>query len=553
MNTPTPTSTPPGDREAAQNATRRAERRGTAAAQVDAAAVRLALAGAISMNHFKQLLEVEGIEAEFDRRGQAQAVYGWRLRRQGSEEWLKASTLARDLSWPKIAHRFSADVDAEAVDQEVKTTVEARHEECLADDRAQVMEDGREQDRRPAMVRSILQPRPKLDLNLPKTTNNIARADIGPISKVMLMVGMAAIKLSVAAIQALLNFLGFLLAKFSIGMGPATPGSQAAQSALPFEPRFLDVESRILPVPQTAIENAAAQLLQVADAIEKCDPDLLPAGQGRAELAAALVAETSPFSISPSPAAAETVAIKQGGLNELFSVPEVATLPAPDQLVGEALADFKRAVEEQESAESRCNNATKIVADEVLEARRKLVAAEQKLSLRENDHWAEEAEMPRLLKFAFPSVKAFCATEIASVDTAKAALAAAEKAHPARVPEALNVALLQARIGSVRAAEIAANQQKTFLETLKDGDVELYKAAKSRVHFFVSQVGILGNHPSTFHAQNSLKAGLDAIDSIAEKRIELEAEARREVQKELEASSQKHVPRNEYVDDAPGQ
>jgi hypothetical protein len=110
LKSPTPTqadSGKPGDREAVANALRRSTRRGTKVPGIDPARVRLALQDAKDVDHLVELLALEGIECEFDRRGAERQIYGWRLRTAGSEEWLKASTIARDLSWPKIAHRFT--------------------------------------------------------------------------------------------------------------------------------------------------------------------------------------------------------------------------------------------------------------------------------------------------------------------------------------------------------------------------------------------------------------------------------------------------------------
>lgn len=111
----TPPESKPGDREAATNASRRAERRGTVdPTKIPPAAVRLAVQDAESLEHFQKLLAIDGIESEFDRRGQQKEIYGWRLRREGAEEWIKASTLAKDLSWPKISHKFLDDLDEES-------------------------------------------------------------------------------------------------------------------------------------------------------------------------------------------------------------------------------------------------------------------------------------------------------------------------------------------------------------------------------------------------------------------------------------------------------
>ena len=526
MNTPTPIPSvdKPGDREAAQNAAKRAERRGTVDPQVDAAAVRLALADARDVVHFKVLLEAEGIEAEFDRRGQAQAVYGWRLRRQGASEWLKASTLARDLSWPKIAHRF-ANVDDQAhsptltktqLDKETAPKTEAP-------------------DRRPAMIRRSLAPQPpqgssNKTVDLPATMRQIRENEnMGPLSKVMATLGVVAIKLGLEALQALVNFIRWLLAKFGFGLQRAAEGSAQAQTALPFEPVTLDIQAREVPEPETmfAIENRAEQAAEavqkIVDAVEKGDADLLPEGEGRAELAAEMTKNTTPFSIG--------------------EVPKPPILPAPEQTLDQAMADLKIAVETQKNAESNAELAPKIEAEEVSSAKQKFTVAVKKLLEREKDHRIQEAAAPKLLKFAFPSVQNFCAKELAAVEAAKAAVSVAEKAHPASVPEHLSVVLLQARIGSIRAAESALAEQKKMLVSLKN-DAELFKFSTGRVNSFAAQVKLFSGFPATFQAQIVLKSGEDAIIKIAEKRLELEAAARFEEQKILQNS----VPQNDDAD-----
>ena len=547
LNTPTPTpvNLKPSDREATSKAQRRAERRGSAYPAVDAAKVRLALAEALDMVNFKQLLLAEGIEAEFDRRGQDQSVYGWRLRRQGIDEWLKASSLARDLSWPKIAHRFENDMNAEVAEQEqVAITKKARRDDDHAEDRAR----DKKQDRRPVILRGILQPGPKVNVDLPKRTNNIARADIAPLSKAMLLVGIVALKLSAAAIGSLINFVRWLLAKFSFRLAPAARGSAQGQTALPFELRYVNVESRIVPesFAPTAFKNASAKLMQVANAIEKNDPDLLPQGQGRDELAASMLAavvDDADADFSPEPR------IKQDAMDKLFPVPKSAFFRELNGLINDALAALDRAVKAQLEAEFNADDAPKIEPHEVVAVKEKLVLAERTLVARNDRHYFEKAEVPRFLKFAFPSLKRFSAKEIAAVNANKVAVAVMVKKHPARVPEHLNAALHQARIGSVRAAELAVNEQKKMLSTMKDGDVEFFKVAKSRIGSFEAQAKLLVNLPSVTQAQITLKSGYDAINKIAAKRQELEEAARLDVQRALEVSSQKHVLQNDQEND----
>ena len=105
--TPTPTEDRPGDRQALQNAKRRAERRGTPGPALDAREVRKAAAAARSRADYARLLAEKEIEIDFKTRGEKNEVYGYLLRKKGAEEWIKASTLAKDLSWPQIANKFA--------------------------------------------------------------------------------------------------------------------------------------------------------------------------------------------------------------------------------------------------------------------------------------------------------------------------------------------------------------------------------------------------------------------------------------------------------------
>ena len=100
----TPAPDVPGDRQAAANALKRDERLGLK--PLNQAEIRAALAEARDLTEFESKLKALGVEAEFSRRGQNQEVFGWKLRRIGDSTWAKASTLAKDLSWPNIQHRF---------------------------------------------------------------------------------------------------------------------------------------------------------------------------------------------------------------------------------------------------------------------------------------------------------------------------------------------------------------------------------------------------------------------------------------------------------------
>lgn len=130
MNSPSqqPSPTASGDRRAMQNATRMADRKGIVSPlKISAQAVRDALNGCNNRNEYSTRLLglTPSIETYFDKHGAGTAeerIFGYKLRIVGTEVWIKASTLAKDLSWPKIAHRFADDIAEETDSQRLMTT-----------------------------------------------------------------------------------------------------------------------------------------------------------------------------------------------------------------------------------------------------------------------------------------------------------------------------------------------------------------------------------------------------------------------------------------------
>lgn len=299
--TPTPSEDRPGDRRAMYNAGRRAERMSTPGPEkISVRAVREALAQAGSLGHFQQLLaELADVESDFDRRGAAKQIYGWRLRRRGATEWLKASTLAKDLSWPKIAHRFvetdlTKQVQADQVKAEgptaAPTAVQPARDKYARAPGAlrQILRDGDSANQMPMGVRPSRQFSDRLPgIDMKKAVERIDDLNIGVAAQAMLILGAAAANLGIIALKCLLNFLQRLLALFGIGLRPISQNiSGAEQNVLGYEP-YIEAEMCLVEDP---IVKAAELILQTADAIK--DPataaELLPAGEGRSELIEAI-------------------------------------------------------------------------------------------------------------------------------------------------------------------------------------------------------------------------------------------------------------------------
>jgi hypothetical protein len=93
-------------RRAIEGAQRAAARRGQQLKPAAlAAAVRQAVGAARDRDELQAALQERGIECEFSTQSTGR-VAGWKLRQAGGSEWLKASSLARDLSWSKVARRL---------------------------------------------------------------------------------------------------------------------------------------------------------------------------------------------------------------------------------------------------------------------------------------------------------------------------------------------------------------------------------------------------------------------------------------------------------------
>lgn len=335
LNTPAPTpeDLKPGGREAIQNAARRAERRGTAAPTVDPAVVRLAVAEARDRYHLAQLLAAEGIEAEFDRRGQALSVYGWRLRRQGADEWLKASTVARDLSWPKIAHRFVDDDPVPVPVEADQATLQAKKQyEATIDDTKTKPEPtittAQKRDRVPAMVRRMVQ-QPKTEVDIQASSRAIwDDPNTGPGTKILLQIGLWCFKAAQPLINALMSLLNWLLAKVGLKLGPAAPGSVQSETALPHQPEYLEAETRVVPNrnAQVALNSLMPDLIKVRDALAQDDPSLLPAGPATAELVKAMVEADNSIAVGASNVGSSVEILRDREIKQKIDEPNIGDL-----------------------------------------------------------------------------------------------------------------------------------------------------------------------------------------------------------------------------------
>lgn len=352
--TPLPADEQIGDRQAVTNARRRAERNGTLdPSKIDVKAVRAALAEARDHAHFLQLLAEANIETGIDRRGVGRQIFGWRLRRIGAQEWIKASTLAKDLSWPKIAHRFPELAESQA-QAPAPPTVEAPAPA------APVQAKPDQYTRAPAPIRQLLreqeqdrqlrremasvptlnpepakQPSKRWGVDLAAVDRSTR--DLGPLTRAMALLGAVAIKYSLAFLRGLIAWLGRLLSKLGFGIKEMPQHVAGVQQAVTFEPFTIDAEAHQVP----DVEAAAQLVNQVATALEEKNAAWLPRGEGRDAIAAGLMADTGR---DPEPVTVVAEGAEKNVLDDMFSVEVTeAAAPAPEALEAAPAAPAKSA------------------------------------------------------------------------------------------------------------------------------------------------------------------------------------------------------------------
>lgn len=335
LNTPVrqPNPTAPGDRQALQTAEHRAERQGTP--RISAKAVREVVSEAKSRSDLIGLLaSKQNIESVFETRGKGkdERIFGWKMRVIGSEEWIKASTLAKDLSWPKIAHRFENDSDAARIASQLTATLPVLTHLSS---------------KMPEMLKSLTLPQQySAKENKPFASHQTEVLDvptfdlkpiqtlpIGPLSKVMVMLGFACINLSLAAFRSILNFVAAIMRRFGFNMKVADEQPNASiKHQLPL---YYYPTQQAIPAPSVE-HKAATELFRIVAAVENNSPDDLPVIAGteheRGEALAALKNEDQESGSS----AAVDVDLPRGDfgfkIENISSIPETIQYPKTDPL-----------------------------------------------------------------------------------------------------------------------------------------------------------------------------------------------------------------------------
>ena len=312
----TPAPDAPGNRQAAFNAAHREDRMGLKA--LDQAEIRAALAESKNLAELEAKLQALGIEVEFSRRGQRQEIFGWKLRRAGDDQWQKASTLAKDLSWPSIQHRFT---DAPAPTPKPAADDFIRAEPARPADTARPQPQQQhlpakpkrrtaEEDDEAEEGTSLLGPAPPAPMSLAARQRRAeqykqrqqaiqTRVDSSNFAKALGQFGLAISHFTLELIARFIEWLKSLLAsKFGIGIqGQVTPALGGRQRvALQLDDITIEAEARLIeeqPQPLTLdykLDQAAEVIEEITSAVLDQHFAHMPgvASQGGAELVAEL-------------------------------------------------------------------------------------------------------------------------------------------------------------------------------------------------------------------------------------------------------------------------
>lgn len=364
----------------------------------------------------------------------------------------------------------------------------------------------------------------------------IGNMQIGPLGKVMLYLGGVVVNLGFSALRLLLQFVQRLLAKFGFGMRPiqSTSTAQAAPERLEHEPFVIEGETRQMT--QSDVDEAARQVFLVAESVSQQDPNLLPAGEGRAELVEALTEANS------AGKATEIIESENvSALDELFA----AGADCPDAPEIDELEALKSAVKAQNQAEIAVENAPKVDAPKVVVARQSLARAGQKLRDARAGYQAEKQRKPKLLQFAFPAEKDALSVEIAAEAAAKTALANSISKHPSRPPAELIARLVRARLRTAQIAKLVADEalKNASLNT----DPEVRKIAVSRANSLVAQAELVSKFSTITQANIVLSTAQTGQILVAAKQREVADLAALEVHRALQSSALQKLD----SDDAP--
>ena len=518
--TETPNPSAPGDRAALNNAVRSAERRGDAV--VDAAVARSALQQSRSRQEYYSNLRAAGIELDFAIRGQKNEIFGSSMRKVGSKTWIKTSTIAKDLSWPKVKGRFP---ESDWFLEPEEKILEIQSDVVSQIPPAAPRRPRTDLDRMPSVARDVLAPLAKEQEEtvlggVSRRLGELTEQQQGgsPLVITGLLVARLAVtcaELSLAAARALINFIIRLLRAFGLSIRPAateavtevmTPA--APVQLAPAKPAALEAFRLPDQAARDVDADAAATIEHVLNCVQTGRHNDLPdvGDEGEREaLVAALEADSKSSTGANGAAAASAPKQEQGSFEPLYA-----------------------AVKDYSAARRAVDDAWPVESAEVRNARVRVGIANQNLLKAQT---AFQREHP--IRFAAGGMKSATSVEAAAVASAHAALAAAKKNFPDTKAPSLVIDVAQKR---ERVRELATEVLQLFKQKLpKLQDKTIARKAESVILALEVAIGEfrtgLGEDAISATAKNALDVVRQAVgDDLSKSR-------RRDIEARLQAAA----------------
>lgn len=225
------------------------------------------LESATSMEDLETRLQALSIEVQWSTRGQPPEVYGWSLRPVGSDLWLKASSVNRQLSWPKVEAQLLANARR-------PTRVHAAHPAPTAEAVAPAEDEGE----LPAQAADFLPALPEI------TREEYEQPDIHILLKILKELGEIAARMAERIAALLRRFVNGILRKAEKSFALPDGRLGTLQDPPPRERPGLPGSGAQTSNEDQAIAQAVRELSQVVDAVKNDDPSLLPDVEGKDQL-----------------------------------------------------------------------------------------------------------------------------------------------------------------------------------------------------------------------------------------------------------------------------
>ena len=383
-----------------------------------------------------------------------QEIFGWKLRRVGDTIWSKASTLAKDLSWPNIQHRFANAQTPKPVDNFIRAEPArpadtARPQQHLPAKRRPAEEEDEAQE-----GASLLGPAPMSLAARQRRAEHYKqrqraiqnRVDSSNFAKALGQLGLALSHFTIELIARFIEWLKhFLGSKLGVGVRDHIAQAPDGQRKVTLQPTVIDVESKF-------IESTSDPLL-----IEhKLDSQLDQAGQAVDQIVKSM--DTKDFDGLPG--------IGSTGRAKLVAeLKKAAELDAAAGFAVEASAQLAEletrfVAHKDASAEAMAANLAPLESP----LRNKIKSIENTISRLQNEDETWAKEHPWRVKFA-------------GAETPNIAKIAAEKRERDRLQALLKTQVAAAEAAAVPAIEALQARRQVALAALQASQAKFFDAA----------------------------------------------------------------------------